>query len=683
MVQFFPGIILNDVQFFHMGIKVEDLNIFRLEVSIMMDKCNKLMIMLNEFKSKMLSFTRLIYKGVLMLQSVNQKNDFENSKTIEDPSIGKFSYQDFHIVMDLLNTDTFLNGFNLNEIGAILRSSKISEAICKSRLEKHLPLNNKNNNNENDEDNSKNPYKTYMAEIRLERFIEILNKNVDRLNDMDEDELMRIFFSPTELNIQNLNEDDPDETRKWFRMLVNDYANIDQIDEDIYKYMSFFDHFTHLGQIKKKLLNCFPVHMSNCEMELFNETRDYFTFKINDDNDDEEIDYVKLAENYRSMHPGCTKNIENIDLSYLKRFDDNQFSIDCFNFIKNYKSKNLFICKYFKSLPLIALFNFKQKYKTVSLLEFNIVAECFCEKPCTIIQFQVNDCQFYNYEYLTLIMKENHSNINHESKAYLIQFNYRSLFDKCSENIFIRSNYCPTLDNCLTINITNKLKQIYGANLNDDSFNEFESLIKIRLLGSNDQTYLSINGNRNLVYCIDRLRTCLTSWEMDANDENEDDEEMDDKQNDSENEIENNDNDNECKNVNGNENNDITENENDDPNEMENGIGSETEIETETETETENENEIKNGTEIEDETENENDYERNKLREKEKEKKLGKKKIDLDGWLPPYWNKELIKKVFNLSEDEIEPPRIRTAFGYDFTKNMDDEDFSIDDLPAV
>lgn len=714
---------MNDVEFFHMGITAEDVNIFRLEVCMMMDKCNKLIIMLNEFKSKMLSFIRLIYKSVVMFQSVNPKNDFENSKTIEDPLISKFSHQDFHIVMDLLNADSFLNGFNIRKIGAILRSSKISETRCKLRLEKKLPVNNKNNINENGEDISKNPYKSFIADIRFERFIEILNKNVDKLNEIGEDELMRIFFSPVELNIQNLSEDDPDDTRKWFQMLVNDFANVDLIDEDVCQYMSFFDHVRHLDRNKKKLISSLQTFISDYEMEFISQTRDYFTFKIVDYNDYEEVDYVKLAEKYKFINSGYSNKIENIDISYLKQFDENQVSIDCFNFIENYNTKNLFICKYFKTIPIIALFNFKQKTKTVSKLEFKIVGECFCEKPCKILQFQVNDCQFYNYEYLTLIIKENHLHINHESNAYLIQLNYRSLIEKCSGNIFIKSDYCPALDNCLTINITNKLKQIFNIKLEDDSFNEFESLIKVRLIGSNDQTYLAINGHRNLVYVIDRLRINLTAWEMDAN---EDDEEMDKKQNDTTDVTIENNNDNENKNVNGNENEvptlnkigdgngseneDITENENEDDNESENedltenenedDNESETEIETETETETENEDEDEEDSENENENENANEVEmkiemeneddiqkkieirmrsemrKNKMKEKEKQKKMDKKKIDTEGWLPPNWGKEYIKRLFGSDVDEEAPPLSEECI-----KKIQEEDFDLDNWP--
>ncbi|XP_075680482.1 uncharacterized protein LOC113788732 [Dermatophagoides pteronyssinus] len=578
------GMALNDFLFGDLGISIDNVNEFRREILWMMDKCNQLMTTLDNLKCKMLAITRLIYKGIFMSQySMEQQNEFEYSKYCDDHllDIGRMTLQDFHLIMDFFNDNSFENGFEFHQIESILDSSnQESSSTTKTNDQKSKNI------VDNDE-NIRNPYKSYLEEKHLKNFLQILNQGKN-FEEMSFDDLLQLFSGILPTNdlmkfTDNLPSDDL-ETKKWFEMLINDTSNIDLFSENIPKNWSLLNHFERLNQIKQKLFNDSFDRMSKLQSKFIEKSNDKMMFDFHCPNFTEELYEIQPTSldchNVLNFHHHTSLNN---DQKQQQQFDG-----------------YLYVCKFNDSIEAkrmenslsppsstISIFRFHQpihRDNHFDLLQFNLIGNCYQKEDCNCngkkkIQFHIEDCQFYNSDWATMIITECHTeqlqSIDNSDeridnrKQYLLQCRYSKMFDSfgdCIEKINNNNNNetrktiknhswkidLGSIMDRIWIDEPNRQQsiQIDGTDFvvnsadngdgDETSETTIDSFFKLRLLNDNvmminnnknyQQKSLSVSGNRNLACCCDTNGYRITTFEMDINEDDDDDGDGDDNQ---------------------------------------------------------------------------------------------------------------------------------------------------------
>ncbi|KAH7643228.1 anaphase-promoting complex subunit-like protein [Dermatophagoides farinae] len=388
------GMILNDLLFGDLGLSIENVNQFRCEITWMMDKCNRLMTTMNDLKCKMLAVTRLIYKGIFMAHYSHDHNEHEYSKYCDDHlDIGRMTLQDFHLIMDFFNDGSFTNGFEFHRIERMLDPNSQSSSSSSSKTSVQM------SKNDNDE-NIRNPYKTYLEERYLKNFLNILNDHKGKnFNEMSVEDLFRLFsgtFSSSNdsmMKFDNLPDKDSDETRKWFEMLMNDSNNIDSISENITSDWSLSEHHERLSRIKQRLFGDSFEHMNELQSKLIEKSVDKMTFEFHHDFD-------------------CTKELYEIE----------PISLDCHSVLCYHPNLNeqstryLYVGKFNQNhhddnqTTMMTIFRFQQPlHNQIDLIQFNLIGNCHSSCHCVDkIGFYIEDCRFYNSEWMTLIITEYH-----------------------------------------------------------------------------------------------------------------------------------------------------------------------------------------------------------------------------------------------------------------------------------
>ncbi|KPM09478.1 anaphase-promoting complex subunit-like protein [Sarcoptes scabiei] len=527
------GMVLNDIQFGQLGFSIEHINLFRWEIINMIEKDNSLMISLYDLKCRMLAFTRLLYKGLSMIQ--NEKIDLENFKPTDDQTLGKMTVQDFHLIMDFLNIDdcsqdqpykqpnvidkilkgsltieskechckTFRNDFDNFDVDQNYRCDKITNPLC-------------------------NPYKAFCDEQNYNDLIDALrSKEKDDILAMKESDLFDIFRKQKrlkEFKCENLFENDPDRTREWFESYLDDYSRFDPPDEEISNDWSFKNQLKRIEMIRKLTFGQSYHKLNSNQSNLFKtDTDGNFRYLFERSSPQTALDEPSLLDCRIVLEPLADRNLTESCLFLAKS-------------VLNEKGENYLQLSRWKH------FYSKSFHRIGISLRAKCSSDCFCDDP---LIFKILNFQFYDSESLTLIVSLQHASSNDDDtlnmQQYLCQFSYRKLFEiylkSHKEDISAQENIPKATFN---IDLTKSLNIIHNVSIDsmdvgadfemidDDESNEnliYEQLFKLRLLDSNvRQKYLSVSGDRKLACCQDFSRNIITTFEMDSiEDEDEDD----------------------------------------------------------------------------------------------------------------------------------------------------------------